>query len=60
MEHYYTVQEVHELTGIPKRTLYDAIKAGKLRTVTPNGTTRGMRTTRQWVEGWLGVTNARR
>lgn len=53
MERYYTISEVSEATGIPKRTLYDAVASGLLKVVTPNGSTRGMRTTEQWVTEWL-------
>lgn len=60
MKRTYTVAEVSAQTGIPRRSVYAAIRSGRLRAMTPNGTTRGMRTTRQWVEEWLGVTNARR
>lgn len=30
MERYYTVSEISERTGVPRRTLYDAINAGRL------------------------------
>ncbi len=60
MERYYTVAEVSAQTGIPKRTLYDAIKAGRLRAVTPNGSRRGMRVRAEWVEEWLSHETARR
>lgn len=53
MERYYTISEVSEATGIPKRTCYEAVQGGLLRTVTPNGATRGMRTTEAWVTEWL-------
>ena len=53
MTRYYTVAEVAEATGIPRRTIYDAIKAGLLRALTPNGAKRGMRTTEAWVDEWL-------
>lgn len=50
---WQTVAEVSESTGIPSRTIYDAIRSGRLRSVTPNGARRGMRTTEAWVEEWL-------
>lgn len=53
MDHYYTIAEVSEQTGFPKRTLYDAVKSGKLRVALPNGSKRGMRTTAAWVNEWL-------
>lgn len=53
MERYYTVSEVSKLTGIPRRTIYDAIDAGRLRTITPNGCVRGKRTKEAWVVEWL-------
>lgn len=60
MERYYTIQEVSEQTRIPRRSIYDAVRQGLLRTVTPNGSTRGMRTTEAWVNEWLGGGKARR
>ena len=53
MERYYTVAEVAEITGIPRRTIYAAMSSGLLAYVTPNGGTRGMRTTEAWVSAWL-------
>lgn len=53
MERYYTISEVSEATGIPKRTCYDAVASGLLKVVTPNGSQRGMRTTEAWVDEWL-------
>ena len=53
MERYYTIAEVSEATGIPKRTCYDAVASGLLKVVTPNGSQRGMRTTEAWVTEWL-------
>ena len=53
MERYYTISEVSEATHIPRRTCYDAVASGLLKVVTPNGTTRGMRTTEAWVDEWL-------
>lgn len=43
MERYYTVSEISERTGIPRRTLYDAINAGRLAALVPNGCRRGWR-----------------
>lgn len=43
MERYYTVTQVAEITGIPRRTIYDAIRDGRLRVLVPNGNRRGMR-----------------
>lgn len=59
MERYYTISEVSEATGIPKRTCYDAVASGLLKVVTPNGSTRGMRTTEAWVDEWLNKTTRR-
>ena len=53
MERYYTVAEVAEITGIPRRTIYAAMSAGLLAYVRPNGGTRGKRTTEAWVSAWL-------
>ena len=43
MERYYTVSEISERTGIPRRTLYDAINAGRLAALVPSGCRRGWR-----------------
>ena len=43
MERYYTVSEISERTGIPRRTLYDAIDTGRLAALVPNGCRRGWR-----------------
>lgn len=53
MERYYTISEVSEATHIPRRTCYDAVASGLLKVVTPNGGTRGKRTTEAWVSAWL-------
>lgn len=41
MERYYTVSEISERTGVPRRTLYDAINAGRLEALVPSGCRRG-------------------
>lgn len=43
MERYYTVREISERTGIPRRTIYDAINAGRLAALMPNGCRRWWR-----------------
>jgi len=53
MDRYYTVAEVSKLTGIPKRTIYDAIEKGRLRAIVPNGCRRGYRVKAEWVTDWL-------
>lgn len=60
MKRTYTVAEVSAQTGIPKRGVYDAIRSGRLRAMTPNGTMRGLRTTEQWVAEWMERESARR
>lgn len=61
MERYYTVAEVAEMTGIPRRTIYDAMSAGRLAYVVPNGGTRGRRVRERDVAEWLeGERAARR
>lgn len=50
---WMTIAQVSELTGFSPRTCYDAVASGLLKVVTPNGTTRGMRTTEAWVDEWL-------
>lgn len=50
-ERCYTVRQVSEMTGIPRRTIYDAIESGRLRAVMPNGCRRGYRITESaWSE----------
>ena len=53
MERYYTVAEVAEITGIPKRTIYAAMSAGLLAYTTPNGGKRGRRVRECDVAAWL-------
>lgn len=54
LERWYSVAELHELTGWPKRTIYDAIERGELASIIPNGCARGMRVSesewRRWCE----------
>lgn len=54
LERWYSVAELHELTGWPKRTIYDAIERGELASIIPNGCVRGRRVSesewRRWCE----------
>ena len=54
LERYYTVREVSEATGVPVRTLYDAIARGDLQRLVPHGCVRGWRLSEQAVRDWLG------
>ena len=56
MERYYTVAEVADATGVPRRTIYSAMSAGLLAYVTPNGGTRGRRVRASDVDAWLECT----
>ena len=49
LERYYTVREVSERTGIPVRTIYDAISRGDLQRLVPHGCVRGWRLSEQAV-----------
>ena len=60
MKRTYTVAEVSAQTGIPRRSVYAAIRSGRLRAMTPNGTVSGLRTTEQWVAEWMERESTRR
>lgn len=49
----YTVREAAELTGFPERTLRDAIRAGTLHAMLPNGRKRGMRIRAEDLRSWF-------
>ena len=53
LERYYTVREVSEATGVPVRTIYDAISRGDLQRLVPHGCVRGWRLSEQAVRDWL-------
>lgn len=53
LERYFSVREVSEATGIPVRTLYDAISRGDLQRLVPHGCVRGWRLSEQAVHDWL-------
>lgn len=53
MQRYMTVAEVARCTGIPKRTLYDAIAREEMPVLAPNGCKRGWRIGEKDVERWL-------
>lgn len=52
LERWYSVAELHELTGWPKRTIYDAIERGELASVIPNGCVRGRRVSESEWQRW--------
>lgn len=52
----YTVADVHKMTGIPRRTIYDAIERGELRATVFNGNKRGKRMLEEWVLDWIKET----
>lgn len=61
MQRTYTVAEVSEITGLPRKTIYRAMDDGRLDYLTPNGCTRrGRRLTEQQVDRWLEEGKARR
>ena len=47
----YTVREVSLATGVPASTLYDEVRAGRLRSLRPNG--RGKLLRPEWVDEWI-------
>jgi hypothetical protein len=51
----YSLAEVHEMTNIPLRSLYEQVRAGSLRIVTPYGAKRGWRVTRRELVRYLGL-----
>lgn len=60
MERYYTVSEISERTGVPRRTLYDAINAGRLEALVPNGCRRGWRVSESEWERYVRENTRRR
>lgn len=40
IERYHTVTELHEMTGIPRKSIYRAVERGELRVTRLNGTSR--------------------
>ena len=52
LERWYSVAELHELTGWPKRTLYAAIERGDLKARVPNGCVNGMRVSESEYARW--------
>lgn len=53
MERYQTVGELAEASGIPARTIYDAIARGEIAAFVPNGRRRGYRVRPSEYERWL-------
>ena len=47
----YTVREVSLATGVPASTLYDEVRAHRLRALRPNG--RGKLLRPEWVDDWI-------
>ena len=55
----YSIPEAAELTGIPKSTLYQAIKDGRLAAKRRRGTKKGWRVTDEIIEEyWKGLESA--
>ena len=48
-----TVEEAARLAGRARRTLYDAIRAGELEAMTPNGISKGKRIRRKALVAWM-------
>lgn len=49
----YTVVEASEITGVPASTLYDEMRAGRLKYMLPRGRSRGRRIEREWLDEWI-------
>lgn len=49
----YTVKEVGLVLGVPKSTVYDEIKAGRLRYHLPHGRMNGQLIKPAWVDEWI-------
>lgn len=52
MDRYLSVSELSEAYGIPRRTVYDAIKRGDIAVFVPNGCVRGYRVRVDEFERW--------
>lgn len=50
LEMTYSVPQLHEMTGVPATTIYDAIHAGRLKAHVLPGTGRGWRVKRSEAE----------
>lgn len=49
----YGVADVSRVTDVPRSTLYEEIKAGRLRCFLPAGRRQGMLVRPEWVDEWL-------
>ena len=49
----YAVVEASEITGVPASTLYDEMRAGRLKYMLPRGRSRGRRIEREWLDEWI-------
>lgn len=47
----YSVREVSAATGVPASTVYEEVKAGRLRAFRPNS--RGKLIRPEWVDEWI-------
>lgn len=54
LERYLSVTEVSRATGIPRRTIYDAIARGELAVFVPHGCRKGYRVAESEVARWIG------
>ena len=53
LQRYMTVAELHEMTQLPKTTIYDAISDGSLPVLRPRDRRRGVRIGELDAEKWL-------
>ena len=60
MERYMSVRELSDESGIPVRTIYDAISRGEVAAFTPNGCRRGYRVRPSEFERWMRSRETRR
>ena len=49
----YSVSQVARLCGYRRKTIYEAIESGELRSFVPNGCERGTRVLGSWVSEWM-------
>lgn len=49
----YSVKQLAGLLGLSRQSIYDEAHAGRLRSFTPNGCSKGMRILGQWVIDWM-------
>lgn len=59
IERSMSVSELSEASGVPRRTIYDAIERGELARFAPNGCSRGWRVRASEFARWVQAREAR-